>query len=153
MQYPKNKRRNRLEINTESLHIICNTYNTRNGFAHECSIYGGGYVWEYKVNYLNRTWESFTYETLLKHAADKIAKIKKDALYADEIRAYIDARNVKEREECEAFLQSFEKLHNALTPKQKESLSNVTITSESEARAVMGVMACMNLMNGVRESE
>lgn len=148
MQYPKNKRRNVQTIDTENLHIICATYNTRNGFAHECSIYGGGYVWEYKVNYLNRTWECFTYETLLKHAADKIAKIKKDAIYADEIRAYIDARNGKEREECEAFLQSFEKLHNALTPKQKEVLSNVTLHNESEARAVMGVMACMNLING-----
>ena len=143
MQYPKNKRRNRLEVNTESLHIICNTYNTRNGYAHEVSVYGAGRVVEAKINYIGRTWESFTYESVIRKVAQKLPK-----QYESELLKYCDDREEQERIECESWCKRFEKLHNGLTDSQKESLSNVTLHNESEARAVMGVMTMMNLING-----
>lgn len=148
MQYPKAKRRNQQTIDTENLHVICATYNTRNGYAHEVSVYGAGGVVEAKKNYQGRTWESFEYESVIRKVAEKLPK-----QYESELLKYCDDREEKERIECEKWCRSFEKLHNGLTDSQKQTLSNVTITSESEARAVMGVMACMNLMNGVREAE
>lgn len=143
MQYPKNKRRNRLEVDTESLRIICNTYNTRNGYAHEVSVYGAGSeVWEAKKNYQGRTWESFEYESVIRKVAQKLPK-----QYESELLKYCDDREEKERIECEKWSKNFAKLHNGLTDSQKQTLSNVTLHNESEARAVMGIMACMNLMN------
>lgn len=148
MQYPKNKRRNVQTIDTENLHVICATYNTRNGYAHEVSVYGAGGNVEAKKNYIGRTWESFEYESVIRKVAAKLPK-----QYESELLKYCDDREEQERIDCEKWCRSFEKLHSGLTDSQKQTLSNVTITNESEARAVMGVMACMNLMNGVREAE
>lgn len=143
MLYKNSKRRNYFVVDTKSLHIICATYNTRSGFAHECSIYSSdGKRWEFHINYYNRTWESFDYESLLQRAASKIS-----VAYAEEIREYIRNRNDEERKRAESMFESFKRLHDKLTDEQKESLKSVTIHDESEARAVMGVMACMGLTN------
>lgn len=148
MQYKNSKRRNYQTIDTENLHVICATYNTRNGYAHEVSVYGAGGVVEAKKNYQGRTWERFEYESVIRKVAAKLPK-----QYESELLKYCDDREEQERIDCEKWCRSFEKLHSGLTDSQKQTLSNVTITSESEAKTVMGVMACMNLMNGVRESE
>lgn len=143
MLYKNNKRRNHFVVDTKSLHIICATYDTRSGFAHECTVFSNdGESWEFHINYYNRTWESFDYESLLKRAASEISKDK-----AEEIREYIRNRNGEERKHADAMFESFKALHDTLTDKQKESLSKITIHDESEARAVMGIMACMGLTN------
>jgi hypothetical protein len=46
--------------------VVCETKNTRNGFKHEAILLHNGYEKQKaKVCYLNRTWERFTYETVL----------------------------------------------------------------------------------------
>jgi len=46
--------------------VVCETKKTRNGFKHEATLLHNGYEKQKaKVCYLNRTWERFTYETVL----------------------------------------------------------------------------------------
>lgn len=46
--------------------VICETKSTRQGFKHEATLLHNGYEKQKaKVCYLNRTWERFTYETVL----------------------------------------------------------------------------------------
>lgn len=49
---------------------ICETKNTRNGFAHVCTLISpetNESIRTQRANYQNRTWESFEYETCLKN--------------------------------------------------------------------------------------
>jgi len=46
--------------------VVCETKNTKQGFKHEATLLHNGYEkHKAKVCYLNRTWERFTYETVL----------------------------------------------------------------------------------------
>ena len=46
--------------------IVCNWKKTRNGFKHTANLCKNGFsVFETKICYLNRTWESFEYESIL----------------------------------------------------------------------------------------
>lgn len=47
--------------------IVCNWKNTRTGFKHTGNLCKNGLsVYETKICYLNRTWERFEYESILK---------------------------------------------------------------------------------------
>lgn len=51
--------------------FVCNWMKTRNGFKHTCSVYNdatGEKMFETKICYLNRTWESFEFESVLNKA-------------------------------------------------------------------------------------
>ena len=51
----------------------CSFASTRDGFKHVCDVYENGDLkFSTKVCYLNRTWESFEYKTVLSKALDKI---------------------------------------------------------------------------------
>jgi hypothetical protein len=53
------------ELN-EHMKIVCTTHNTRSGFRHIAKLYeDGGLIKTSRVDYTNRTWESFEYETAL----------------------------------------------------------------------------------------
>ncbi len=65
----------RLFTYDEQYSIICETHNTRNGFKHTANILENGYeVYKTKINYLNRTWEGFTYQSVLKKIIEKFFK-------------------------------------------------------------------------------
>ena len=50
----------------ENYNVVCETKGTRNGFKHEAILLCNGYErGKAKCTYLNRTWESFTYESVL----------------------------------------------------------------------------------------
>ena len=50
----------------KTYNIVCNTAPTRNGFKHVATLHKNGYeIAKTKACYLNRTWERFTYETVL----------------------------------------------------------------------------------------
>jgi len=52
--------------------VVCETKSTRQGFKHEAVLLRGSYeALKTKECYLNRTWERFTYETVLLKAIDK----------------------------------------------------------------------------------
>ena len=50
----------------KTYNVVCNTEGTRNGFRHTATLCGNGYERiKTTINYLNRTWERFTYEDVL----------------------------------------------------------------------------------------
>lgn len=56
----------------EKIEIVCEWKKTRNGFKHEATLLFNGNEQETaKVCYLNRTWESYEYQTVLKRIVEK----------------------------------------------------------------------------------
>ena len=50
----------------QNIKIICDTKNTRNGFKHIATLFiNNNDILETKICYLNRTWESFEYESVI----------------------------------------------------------------------------------------
>ena len=55
--------------------IYCRYANTRSGFKHEAVAFADGEeIARAKCCYLNRTWESYTYQSVLHSVAEKIVK-------------------------------------------------------------------------------
>lgn len=53
--------------------VICESSSTRQGFKHTCKLfYKGRLIFQDKINYYNRTWESFEYESVLRLAENYI---------------------------------------------------------------------------------
>ena len=56
---------------TDNIKIVCSWQSTRNGFKHVATVFDGNYrVSTATVHYLNRTWESYTYQTAIRCACD-----------------------------------------------------------------------------------
>jgi len=54
----------------KKLQVVCETGNTRNGFKHTATLLSNGNEREsVKCHYYNRTWESYTYESVLEKLA------------------------------------------------------------------------------------
>ena len=52
--------------------VVCDTKETRSGFKHIATLRKNGLnIYETKICYLNRTWERFTYESILLKIVDK----------------------------------------------------------------------------------
>jgi hypothetical protein len=65
----------------ENLSVICKTADTRNGFKHTATLMRNGQEADSaKVFYLNRTWERFTFETVLEKLASKLRDDEKARL-------------------------------------------------------------------------
>lgn len=130
-------------VNGNEITFRCYTTNTRNGFchtAHNCTYS----VSDTKASYWNRTWERFDYESVLKRAIEKLPESVRQSAY-DQI---IEHKAAEEHEKAEAFVKSFEGLYNGLNEENKESLakSGLEVHSEDDAKAVMGLMSLMTLM-------
>ena len=133
------------KVNGDEIEFRCYTTYTRNGFCHTAHYCGWKYpMTDSKVSYLNRTWERFDYETVLKRAIDKLPKEIRQAVY-DQL---IEKKAVEEHEKAEAFVNAFSAVHSKLSPENKERLANsgIEMHSEGDAKAVMGLMGLMTLM-------
>ena len=130
--------------NTE-IEFYCYTTDTRNGFCHTAVCYTHD-ITNTKVSYYNRTWERFTYESVLGSAIDKLPK----GLREGAREQMIEARAREGRERVERQFNAFKALHEGLTPENKERLANsgIVMESEGDVQGVMGLMAVMNLMQG-----
>jgi hypothetical protein len=60
----------------DQLSIECKCNNTRNGFCHRATLHGWKEDLSTYVSYLNRTWESYDYETVLRQLLTKMEKKK-----------------------------------------------------------------------------
>ena len=133
------------KVNGKEIEFRCYTTNTRCGFCHTAHYVGWDYdLTDTKASYYNRTWERFEYESVLKRAIDKLpADIQKE-VYAQ----IIEGKAAEEEKQAEEMVKSFEALHSALSPENKERLANsgIEIHSEGDAKAVMGLMGLMSLM-------
>ena len=133
------------KVNGNEVTFRCYTTWTRNGFCHTAHYTGWDYsLTDTKASYYNRTWERFTYESVLKRAIDKLPTEIRQQVY-DQI---IDHKAAEEEQKAEEQFEAFKKLHDGLTPENKERLANsgIEINTESDARGVMGLMALMTLM-------
>ena len=146
----------RAEVNGKQYTFTCYSQSTSYGFRHICTLgYSDTTVARYvtgdiiaKACYYNRTWERFKYETVLRKGIDNLNETQevKDKLVA----ILIDHKAEKEHEECERQVEAFKNLWDGLSETNKEHIRRGVgengITSDDQARAVMGVMAIMNLM-------
>ena len=109
-------------VNGEHIYFTCSTTNTKNGFCHHVFAIGGGKDYEHtRVSYINRTWESFQYETALLSAVAKFRKSLREPL-----RLEIQAVAKNEHEKAEAFLlNSVQTLRRLVL--NKENLSRNTL--------------------------
>lgn len=133
------------KVNGKEFNFRCYTTSTRCGFCH--TVVSLDYlVTDTKVTYYNRTWERFTYETALYKTIKKFPKGMQNEMH----RQLIDGEAAKEEERCEAMFNNFKRLHEGLSDENKRRLadSNIMINSEDDARAVMGLMGLMTLMQG-----
>ena len=130
-------------IDGREFEFMCWTTSNRNGFCHYCYTDWYGNT---RRCYINRTWERFTYESVLESAIDKFPKNMREELREQIIEGKYKA--VKER--CDAFLGAFEKEYSKLSDTNKEILKNSPeITTDAQAHAVLGVMKFMNLIDAV----
>ena len=68
----------KINDNTE---IVCEWKKTRNAFKHEAVLLvGGKEVDRTKINYLNRTWEQFDFESVLQKLLEKTNIVEKEAI-------------------------------------------------------------------------
>ena len=131
-------------VNGEHVYFTCDTTNTKNGFCHPVFASGGGKYYEHtRVSYLNRTWESFQYETALLYAVDKFPKSMRGPL-----RLEIKAVAQNEHEKVEAFCQAFAANFAALSTEQKKFVQEHTpiIQNMDQAKtvnAVVGMLAAL----------
>ena len=131
-------------VNGEHVYFTCDTTNTKNGFCHHVFASGGGKYYEHsRLSYLNRTWESFVYETALFHAVDKFPKSMRGPL-----RLEIQAVAQNEHEKAEAFCAAFAANFAALSTEQKKFVQEHTpfIQNMDQAKtvnAVVGMLAAL----------
>ncbi len=128
-------------VNGEHVYFTCDTTNTKNGFCHHVFASGGGKYYEHsRVSYLNRTWESFEYETALLHAVDKFPKSMRGPL-----RLEIQAVAQNEHEKAEAFCAAFAANFAALSTEQKKIVQDHTpeITNINQAKTVNAAVAML----------
>lgn len=128
-------------VNGEHIYFTCSTTNTKNGFCHHVFAIGGGKDYEHtRVSYINRTWESFQYETALLSAVAKFRKSLREPL-----RLEIQAVAKNEHEKAEAFFAEFRANFAALSTEQRKFVQEHTpvITSMEQAKVVNSAMAMM----------
>lgn len=128
-------------VNGEKIYFYCSTTYTKNGFCHHVYTVGGGKDYEHsRISYLNRTWESFEYETALFHAVDKFPKSMRVSL-----RLEIQTVAKNEHEKAEAFFAAFRANFAALSTEQKKFVQEHTpvIISMDQAKVVNSAMAMM----------
>ncbi len=67
--------------------VVCNWKNTRSGFKHTANLCENGFsIYETKICYLNRTWERFEYESILKKIVESYFEGKEKEKYLQVIK-------------------------------------------------------------------
>lgn len=128
-------------VNGEVIRFYCDTTKTKNGFCHHVFADGGGKDYEHtRVSYLNRTWETFDYETALKSAVDKFPKSLRESL-----RLEIQAVAQNEHEKAEAFCAAFAANFAALSTEQKKFVQDHTpeIQNKEQAKIVNAAVSVL----------
>lgn len=128
-------------VNGQPLSITCDKTYTRDGFCHHAFLYGCGFYHEHtRVKYYNRTWERFTYESVLRAAVRKLPKE-----YRAPLELEIDTIATDAAAKADAFLQAFRRNYSALSDEQKDFLRAHTphLETPDQAKAVAGTVALM----------
>jgi len=72
----------------ERVNVECHTNSTKSGFSHIAKLFiNGKQVKKVSCQYLNRTWERYQYESVLKKLANKATKILSGSDFEDLVKA------------------------------------------------------------------
>jgi hypothetical protein len=143
--------------NGEKYTFTCYGQGTSYGFRHICTL---GYnnttecKWIKKdiiarCSYYNRTWECFTYQTVLNAA---INNLNVDEQTRQDLKTIlIDRKELEVKKEVEEWTKDFENTWNSLSEKNKQHVRNGLgdnlIQTEEQAKGVLSVMKLMNAMD------
>lgn len=141
-------------VNGREFTFTCYTQSTSYGFRHICTLgYNDTDVCRYikgdiisKATYYNRTWERFTYETVLRNGIENLSEPKevKQALHD----ILIDGKAQAEHEQAEKDIAEFQALFNKTSDNFKQMAQNLPpMTSESDVNMVKGLMALDIIFN------
>lgn len=103
----------RFEVNGATYIAHCDTVSTRSGFAHVVKLYKNDYpIMNNRVNYLNRTWECYQYQTAIMGCFYELKNQLLDRLKRD----FMDSKEYKKmtpkrREEFELYIADNELLN------------------------------------------
>lgn len=122
-------------VNGEIVIITAWTTNTRNGFTHQCDSVDLPEVTKSRICYLNRAWEPFEYETVLKAFAGKLPKAVQASIL-EQIDNYSEIERIKAAKSIEAFSRSFE----ALSDKGKEAVKRIFADGVQDADSAQMVV-------------
>lgn len=127
-------------------------YEYARGWGHKASIVYIGNDWvnyTKRIAYENRTWEAFTYESVLHSVIRHFFNRKADKISRDYLIKQCDAIAQHEAEACERFCKAFQTAYNGLTDAQKQRLADadIHITNEEQAKTALKLVQSMALLN------
>jgi hypothetical protein len=105
----------------QNYQIVCEWQKTRNGFKHVAKLKGLYFntIAETKVCYLNRTWESFEYETVI----EKLLSFNKDLFAKGTITKFLKRQRGEYKKQAKSMFNSISmvaQMGNILCSDQKE---------------------------------
>ena len=121
----------------------CYTTYTRNGFCHHAYNYESGEMT--RVSYLNRTWERFEYESVLRSAIEKCPKADREDLNT----VLIEKKALDEEKRCNILFDNFKSAYDKLSDKRKEAMKGVEINSVEDAKSVTLMMNMLNAIDKI----
>ena len=143
----------RAEVNGKNFAFTCYRQNTSYGFRHICTL-GHNNTAECKwikrdiiakACYYNRTWEEFTYQTVLRNGIENLSEPKE--VKEELTRILVKREADKRKEQAEKEVKEFETLWNGLSEANKQHIRNGVgengIQSEEQADMVVGIMKAM----------
>ena len=91
----------KFEINGRQAEFVNESRGTRSGFAHDTHLFINGYNYgEATCHYLNRTWERYTYQTVMLRAVDSLEE-EREARLKREFKAKKGYTNLTAKRQVE----------------------------------------------------
>lgn len=145
---PYNYKNFEFSVNGEPVIITAWSTNTRNGFTHQCDSIDFPEVTKSRICYINRTWERFDYESVLKSYCSKLPKAIAETILK-QINHYAEIEAMKAQQSAEAFARAFERL----TDKSKERIKRIFpngINTEAEANNAQMAVNFFGMMEAIK---
>lgn len=129
--------------------IACWTSNTRDGFAHHARMSYGEKTISSKVEYLNRTWETFRYETVIDRLINRLPKDEQDKWR----KVFIKGESEAEAERCDKWFNDFKDTFDGLSEESKQIVREKTpfIETKEQGDAVLAGMKMLSLFDLLRK--
>jgi len=135
-------------LNGDDLNIICFVFDTGKSWGHKAVIQNTGE--QVKINYYNRTWEAFKYESVLYKAVNSYYPYAKQKAEKTVIYKQLEAIAKHHAEECEKWLNAFKKSYDALSDSTKEAIkkSDLFINSIEQGEAILKGAQLLDMIKG-----
>ena len=136
-------------VNGEDFVIHCYVYSTPSTWGHRCDAYiNGVHYGEFKKVYLNRTWECFKFESLIYKVINSIYANKRDQVANEFLKKQVEAIACREREACQAWINSFQTVWNGLSDETKKTIQekNIIVHTTEEADTVLAGLKVLKLL-------